>query len=318
MTKVKSTSIPWKNWRIWTAIALVIAIFVSLTTAGSISLTEVYASLTAFPLWALFSALLLATAQVILMGARLWTLAPRPTPFLTVVWAVAYGQFANAFFPARAGDALKIAILSDSKKGAGLSFTAATGILVADRPVDISALLLWIGISGSHQVAAFQSEKFPSIGTVLLYFIFGILLVVLFFKSPVINKFPKFRERISEFGKSAGVFLNFRHGLPALAFGLSTWLCEFIILLVLVHSIGFQLSFAEIVGVIVILNLAIAIPISVANVGPFEAAMAYALTKLGLPAATALSVAILHHAFQVLGTCVATLTLATFQKLSKT
>lgn len=299
----------WKDWRIWVAVCLVLAVVASFAFKGPISVTDVLNSLRAFTPRALFLAACLCTLQVFGMGLRLKALAPKGTKLIPILWAVAYGQFANAFFPARAGDALKIAILTDKKKGAGLPFTTATGILVADRPIDIGALVLWIALSGSYAVEAFQSEKMPSFGTVFLSLSVGILLLALTFNFLIKNRFPSLRKKLGEFGRSAGSFLNFRYGLPALLFGIGTWLCEYCTLLVLVHSIGFPLAFSEAVAVIVLLNLAIALPISVANVGPFEAAMTYALSKLGLPAATALSVAILHHAFQVLGTCLATLLL---------
>lgn len=308
---------PWKDWRIWVAFCLLLTILSSFLFKGPISLEEVLKSFSEFPAWALVAALGLCSLQVIWMGLRVWALTPTGTRAKPVVWAISYGQFANAFFPARAGDALKVAILGDKEKGAGLSFTASAGVLVADRPVDIVALLLWVFAAGAYKLPEFKTERMPNVTTILI--VLGSILLTSFFVFgfALKDRFPELRAKLKEFGKSAGSFLNITQGLPSLFFAFFCWLSEFLAIVILVRSVGIPISLTEAVAVIAILNLAIALPISVANVGPFEAAMTYALTKLGVPTPMAISIAILHHAFQVLGTGVATLVLAIFQKPSK-
>ena len=50
-----------------------------------------------------------------------------------------------------------------------------------------------------------------------------------------------------------------------------------------------------------LLNLAIAVPVSLANVGAFEASIVFGLSTFGVPTATALAIATVHHALQLGG-----------------
>jgi uncharacterized membrane protein YbhN (UPF0104 family) len=60
-----------------------------------------------------------------------------------------------------------------------------------------------------------------------------------------------------------------------------------------------------------VLNLGIAVPVTVGNLGVFEAALAFALARHGIRAEDALAIATLEHfvKFSGLGLCVGTLRL---------
>ncbi len=67
----------------------------------------------------------------------------------------------------------------------------------------------------------------------------------------------------------------------------------------LARAAGSPLSVPAAVGVLVVLNVGIAVPVSFANIGTFEAAAAFGLTRAGVPVAHALAIALLHHVIQV-------------------
>jgi len=51
---------------------------------------------------------------------------------------------------------------------------------------------------------------------------------------------------------------------------------------------------------LVLLNVGISVPISVANVGPYEAALAFGLRQAGVPLSSAVVLATVHHALELL------------------
>ena len=97
-----------------------------------------------------------------------------------------------------------------------------------------------------------------------------------------------FRKRLSQFQHwlrdlKHGLLgaLRPKQALAALAFSIGSWACEAAAVLVLANYQGLPITFSQAVFVLCVLNIAIAIPVSVANVGPFEASVVFALGTLG-------------------------------------
>ena len=65
-----------------------------------------------------------------------------------------------------------------------------------------------------------------------------------------------------------------------------------------------HLPVVQVLGGLVVLNLGISVPVSLANVGTYEAATVAGLVPFGVPAASALAIGALHHAVQLLAAVV--------------
>jgi uncharacterized membrane protein YbhN (UPF0104 family) len=78
--------------------------------------------------------------------------------------------------------------------------------------------------------------------------------------------------------------------------------------MLLAHPLGVHLSLPQAIGGILVLNLGTALPVSVANVGAYEAAMAVGLRAFGASVAQGIAIGVLHHA-------VSLATIATFALL---
>jgi hypothetical protein len=52
---------------------------------------------------------------------------------------------------------------------------------------------------------------------------------------------------------------------------------------------------------LVIVNLSVSVPVSFANLGVYEAGLAYGLTRVGVPLPVAITLATTHHALELLG-----------------
>lgn len=296
----------WKDWRIWIGIALLFAIGWALKSGQGQELYKAFQVAKGFSIPTLAASLGLCTLQVLLMGMRTWALAPSKTRVQPVLWAISYGQLANAFFPARAGDALKVAILGDNKQGAGIPYVTATGVLIADKIVDLAGIVLLLVATQAYKVHAVMPE-FPHLDfTILVLILLAHSLVFLFWRYYFKARAPKFDEKLKQFRKGLKTLLVPRHLLPALCFSTATWFCEMVAIQTVSAGLGYPFSFPEIAAVLVVLNLAISIPISVANLGTFEASVVYALGKLAVPLAPAIAIAVVHHLMQLLGTACGT------------
>lgn len=92
--------------------------------------------------WVIF----LDSLQIFLMAVRFWFLFPKEnrTTIRNVFAAMSIGQTMNAFLPARAGDFYKVATLTPKPAKPDFTLLTLTGIMAADKLVDLSAFLILI------------------------------------------------------------------------------------------------------------------------------------------------------------------------------
>jgi len=89
--------------------------------------------------------------------------------------------------------------------------------------------------------------------------------------------------------------------LASVAFSLGAWTAELLAIGVLCSALGFPLSPPQLVLALVVLNVGISVPVSVANLGVYEALLAFGLSRSGLPLSAAVAIATLHHGLELLG-----------------
>lgn len=94
---------------------------------------------------------------------------------------------------------------------------------------------------------------------------------------------------------------EWKRAVFSLLVALLAWMSEAVTLQVLCQGQGFSLTLTQSVFLLSVLNLAIAIPISLANLGPFEAAIIFGLGKLGVNATSSVDIAAAHHTLQMIG-----------------
>jgi uncharacterized membrane protein YbhN (UPF0104 family) len=75
---------------------------------------------------------------------------------------------------------------------------------------------------------------------------------------------------------------------------------EVVGLVVLCSGLGISLGIGGGLYVLTILCLGIVFPVSVASIGPYEAAIAFGLRRFGVPMAEAIAIGTMHHAIQLL------------------
>jgi uncharacterized membrane protein YbhN (UPF0104 family) len=66
------------------------------------------------------------------------------------------------------------------------------------------------------------------------------------------------------------------------------------------RGIGVHLTLSQLVSAIFVMNLGIALPVTVASVGVFEASLAFGLSRFGVEPVTGIAIASIHHVNQLL------------------
>lgn len=291
-----------KSFYIRLAIGFILigAVLFGLAKGQKESFEKVLSVLPNFSYQCLGIVILLDCLQIFFMAVRFWLLYPKAhrTELRNVFSAMSIGQTMNAFLPARAGDVYKVAALTPTPPKPDFTFLTLTGILTADKLVDLSSFLVLIFAFGSYRESY---ESLQLFGPNTWKWILGLVLLVLALWPLCLKKYwAKIKTWLTDFLLGLKNLLSPKQLFLSLSFAVLVWLVEAWALQQLSLYQNFPLTITQCFFVLTVLNLAIAIPISVANIGPFEASMAFALKKLGLPLETALAIATVHHGLQVL------------------
>jgi uncharacterized membrane protein YbhN (UPF0104 family) len=263
-------------------------------------------------------ALFVSTVQVYAQLARFVVLVPPPArhPLAELLDATAVGQLLNYATPLRAGDAYKLIRLAPARdrapereqqaqEGGEGRFSVLLAALVAERVADVAALFVMAAWASASDLIAWARTLVPSRAGALSAGLGALLLAL---------SLVLFRERLQRL--IGGFVANMRGALwsarflRSLAVSIVTWSLDAGTLYFTTRTVGtYALSFREVMHSVFVLNLGIAVPVTVGNLGVFEAALAFALTFHGVAAADALAIATLEHfvKFAGLGLCVATL-----------
>jgi glycosyltransferase 2 family protein len=258
----------------------------------------------------LIPALVLLAVGVWVRALR-WALLFRPRtrpPILAVTRALIVGHFFNSILPARAGEAARVVML---KREAGTSRAEGLGTVIAERIVDILALLLllflilpfvpelsWLRTAG---VLAFLLLIFVG-ATALLLRRFGHRPLQLLFRP--LTRLPAVHREHTDRAASnlvAGLHLLERpeRAGPVSVLTLASWLLIGLSFWFTLLAFEPQLGFDSAILVVITTALAMVIPSLPASVGVFEAAVLVALRPYGVDDSRALSYAVVLHALNL-------------------
>jgi uncharacterized membrane protein YbhN (UPF0104 family) len=250
-------------------------------------------------------ALIASLAQVVLLAARLWLVFPRDErpAFLAVARAYAFGQLGNAILPGRSGDVVKIVALS--RGGAAdaqsrrPSMGDATGVVLVDKALDTLAFAGLAAVAGRGLIAGALA------GTVGAAWIIVPVLALLALGALSLRRlrpsvFAKMSASARRTAATARRLLGPGRVSAGMLLGTAAWIAELVAMVALGVGVGLHLSVLQILRGLVVLNLGISVPVSVANVGTYEAATIAGLAPAGVPAGDAVALGALHHVVQLL------------------
>jgi uncharacterized membrane protein YbhN (UPF0104 family) len=244
---------------------------IGVVAARAVSWGPVLAQAARLPLPMLALSAGAAAVKALLQTTRLWTVFPRGRrpAWTRVARAHGLGQLTNACLPARVGDALKVVAMRDGDATAA----DATGAVLADRAMEaVTLVLLVVVLAPALLIAVF-------VGALHLGWAVGLAVVA---AVAMIELLRRARPRL---------FAKLRRGLAAAWRGLRDPTTS--------RRLGVHLSLPQAISGVFVLNLGTALPVSVANVGSYEAALAVGLRAFGASLAQGIAIGVVHHAVQL-------------------
>ncbi len=267
--------------------------------ARNVSWTHVLALAARIPLPALVLAAIATVAKALILTTRLWVVFPkgqgsRPS-WARVARAFGFGQLTNACVPARAGDVIMVMSMRDQRAS---SATDATGALLADKALDVVTL----GVLGLVLAPALLTSGAASalrFGWVAAVVVLGALTAAVVMRRLRPAVFAKARGVVVATYRSVRGVATPRRVVMGLALAGVAWLAEASSMMLLADPLGVHLSVANAMGTLLVLNLGIAVPLSVGNVGTYEAATVVGLRAFGATVSQGLTIGLLHHVLQI-------------------
>jgi len=255
--------------------------------------------------------LILATIQLCLQALRLYVLARglSPLTFLETGRVHSVGQSLNAFLPARAGDVYKVTRFTKLLEVGGASSVGdAIGVVLgADK---LSDLIATVALAAIFVPVVFEGYV-DGVQFIEISRLFGpwvILLGMILVISGML--FPKLRESLGWVKKSLDVIfvrISMRRYMFAVSLAMASFAVECAALVVLTRNLASRdFEFFQALWALIAVNIGVAIPLTLANLGTFEASMVLALDRFGVGIELAIAIALIHHAVQIAASLLAT------------
>ncbi len=269
-----------------------------------VDVRHIGAQLGSLPRTTLLFAALLSFAQALAMATRLWSVFPpgaRPD-WASVARAFGFGQLANACLPGRAGDVIKVVAMSrragEPVQASRPDTADAMGVVLADKAVDVATLTMLVTAFAPALLAGIAAGALHMtwVGVVALALAGAAALGLRRWKPVAVLKV---RHAVVVTYKTVRALMTPKRLLSALGLGVCAWLAEAASMKVLSAPFGVALTIPQAMAGLLVLNVGIAVPVSVANLGAYEAATVVGLVPFGATAPQALAIGVVHHAVQV-------------------
>jgi glycosyltransferase 2 family protein len=200
------------------------------------------------------------------------------------------GYMGNNVLPARAGEALRVVLLSQRSDG---SKRTLLGSVVAERVLDVIALVAIFVVTVYGVLST--SEVLPTDRPLLVTGI-GVLLVlaagVAIWVLRAHHVFERARDWLRPLADAPRALLN-RRGVMLLAGTFVLWSVEAGVYLAVAHAIDLDIAVSGALYLVALTNFVAALPAAPGSIGTFDAAVAFGAKALGATGSAALSYVIL-------------------------
>lgn len=248
---------------------------------------------------------LVLLVQIPFQMMRLWVLCPKKPP---VSWwhaaqAFITGQFVGNLFMSQAGHGVKIALLRKERdrRGRRIDSAESTAIILADKIVDVGNLFLLTFLSALQVSVALPQVNWLEKGGIVLVGIPLLLVGNWAVLRLLRRRSPRLRRWMNNLQVSLRKISNPLQIRNGVAMDLGDWLTECLVLQILCVAQGYPLNPAQLMISLFVLNIGISAPISIANLGTFEASLALALKAMGIPLPQGIVIATVFHLLQIVG-----------------
>lgn len=298
-----------KGTRLYQLLVSIVFLAVLGYLLSSLKLGLVYKELVALdPMYLFLGALILAVAA--LLKIYRFQIVVRiygfEIPFLEAALVQMVGISFATLTPGRVGEGSKAVLLN---KRADVPISSALGMIIFERFFDM--ILLATGAFLFSQ-SVLQREFALAIGLFLAALVVFFILFLRHFNS--IKRFvPKrYIEYFTPVSAGGGMHLS----LLALIFTAATWLTEALFPWLLARSMGANVSFTLVFGVLCISTIAVVLSVLPAGLGTMDLSFLVLLPKIGVTAETALSILLIYRFFGIITPFIFSLVLLNLKKTS--
>jgi glycosyltransferase 2 family protein len=245
--------------------------------------------------------LVAVTAQVVLRAIRWSHLIPATprVPVRRLLPPLLIGYLGNAVLPARLGEPMRAAIVSRRER---IDMVQALGTVLLERVIDVATLapiaLIAALVTGAPAWAVQLAAVATVIGSAIILVLAttGIEPLLRMADRWGLAKRPSVRATATRLARVLGGSSMRRPIALAAAISSSAWLLDAGSFWLAAHALGIELGYAGAMLIAAIAVLGTAIPSAPGYVGTFELAASSVAVALGVPAESAVALAIVAHA----------------------
>ena len=263
---------------------------------------SVFASLRGVGIENFAFALSMAIAQYTILAFRFVLLLPKTSASVArrqICRIFTNGQLFNHLFPARAGDLYKVIALKNASADPEFSSAYVVSALIIERLVStivlvsmITLLVDWSDIKVADLSFVDRAQQLKTLSAVVL------IVAAVFYLAQKRSK--RLHQWLVELKRSFFQILTLPRFLLVVGLSVGIWSCEVMSMQFVAAPVGVDLHLGQGMFILLLLNLGIAVPITLGNVGTYEAALVVGLGLWGVGTNEAIAIALSHHTLQIL------------------
>ena len=285
------------------ASVLVVAVLIAIMIkSNTVSWESVFESLRKIGIENFVLALSMAVGQYTVLAIRFVVLLPKTSASVArrqICRIFTNGQLFNHLFPARAGDLYKVIALKGASTDPSFSSAYVVSALIIERIVStlvlVSMIMLlvdWSQLKIADLSFLDRAEQLKTL--VVITLAVGIAFYIAQMKS------TKLRQWLLELKKSFFTILNPQRFLIVVGLSIVIWSLEVWSMKFVAAPLGIDLQLGQGMFVLLLLNLGIAVPVTLGNIGTYEAVLVVGLGLWGVSTNEAIAIALSHHTLQIL------------------
>ena len=291
---------PVSKKKVAASLIVIVLLVAILSVTNTISWDGVFQSFKSIGIEYYLLALCMAIIQYLCVALRFIVLLlhARVPPF-QVCRIFTNGQLFNHLFPARAGDLYKVVAMKRAAYDDNFSTAYVVSALIIERTISTLVLFVlilflvdWSEISVANLLVGDRTDQIT------------IFLVVLTVAAAVLyllqKKIPKLRAWLVELKRGFVTILNLRRFTLVALLSVFMWSLEVMSLKFLASPLGIDITLGQGLFVLLLLNIGIAVPVTLGNIGTYEAVVVIGLGLLGVGTNEAIAIAVSHHFLQIL------------------
>lgn len=217
-------------------------------------------------------------------------------PFGIVHKNLVFGFFMNYLIPARAGDIIRtLTLKATTGIPAGISLTT----IVIERIIDMTIITLLLILSLSMIPASSTTTAISITSLFIVVVLITILCLVYALNSKLATRFPKHESFIQSTKTTIQSMFTPMFALPFLI-SIPLWIIEFSTIYLISKSIGLDIPYFVTTTAGITAALAQTVPVTVGNIGIYEATMTGFLSLFGVPASTGFTISVIDHSIRII------------------